>query len=299
MLNFEERLIAKSRLQQAEKECYQVKQKLKKAVESLYLTRVNTAFKTINLCQEYINQLPKEFAQELSLHLNQNINQLKRSLSIITGKDYAIILKEYKTNTLNNSQLTLNPKNKLNSKAVTATAITGLGISTVLPASLMAFATTFGTASTGVAISSLSGAAATNAALAWLGGGALAAGGGGMAVGSALLMAGPIGLGISSAALGFCANEKNKEIAQETNYRADGLIILVDSMEKTTQKVKLYEKEALLLYQKILYEIKYLQENMPRNLVFFPKKYYNQIGTLTKTIYSLRQSITTIIDLNI
>lgn len=53
---------------------------------------------------------------------------------------------------------------------------------------------TFATASTGTAIASLSGAAATNATLAFLGGGALAAGGGGMALGSAVLggaLAGP------------------------------------------------------------------------------------------------------------
>jgi phage shock protein A len=45
----------------------------------------------------------------------------------------------------------------------------------------------FGAASTGTAISGLSGVAATNATLAWLGGGSLAAGGGGMALGSAVL----------------------------------------------------------------------------------------------------------------
>jgi uncharacterized protein HemX len=44
-----------------------------------------------------------------------------------------------------------------------------------------------GAASTGTAISSLSGAAATNATLAWLGGGPLAAGGGGVAAGTAVL----------------------------------------------------------------------------------------------------------------
>lgn len=43
------------------------------------------------------------------------------------------------------------------------------------------------TASTGTAISTLSGAAATNATLAWLGGGSLAAGGGGMALGTLVL----------------------------------------------------------------------------------------------------------------
>ncbi len=44
-----------------------------------------------------------------------------------------------------------------------------------------------GTASTGTAIGGLSGAAANSATLAWLGGGSLAAGGGGMALGSIVL----------------------------------------------------------------------------------------------------------------
>jgi uncharacterized protein YoxC len=45
----------------------------------------------------------------------------------------------------------------------------------------------FGTASTGAAIGGLSGAAAWNATLAWLGGGSLAVGGGGMALGTLVL----------------------------------------------------------------------------------------------------------------
>ncbi|MFC4127213.1 hypothetical protein [Nocardia rhizosphaerae] len=77
------------------------------------------------------------------------------------------------------------------------TAVAGLG-----PSAAMWVATTFGTASTGSAISTLSGAAASQAALAWLGGGALAAGGGGTAAGSTLLaLAGPIGWGIAGATL--------------------------------------------------------------------------------------------------
>ncbi len=53
-----------------------------------------------------------------------------------------------------------------------------------------------GTASTGTAIASLSGAAATNATLAALGGGSLAVGGGGMALGSTLLGAATLGVGL-------------------------------------------------------------------------------------------------------
>ncbi|WP_458106734.1 hypothetical protein M1D51_12515 [Arthrobacter sp. R3-55] len=78
----------------------------------------------------------------------------------------------------------------------------GAAIASVAPTAAMWVATTFGTASTGTAISTLSGAVASKAALAWLGGGALAAGGGGTAAGGALLaLAGPIGWTVAGASL--------------------------------------------------------------------------------------------------
>ncbi len=78
----------------------------------------------------------------------------------------------------------------------------GASVAFMAPTAAMWVATTFGTASTGTAISALSGAAAQSAALAWLGGGALTAGGGGIAAGNALLaMAGPIGWTIAGATL--------------------------------------------------------------------------------------------------
>jgi len=78
----------------------------------------------------------------------------------------------------------------------------GAAVASLAPSAALWAATTFGTASTGTAISALSGAAATNAALAWLGGGTLAVGGGGAAAGSALLaMAGPIGWTVAGATL--------------------------------------------------------------------------------------------------
>lgn len=68
-------------------------------------------------------------------------------------------------------------------RGIFGTTVTGVGIN----AGLTSAVTTFAAASTGTAISSLSGAAATNATLAFLGGGSLATGGGGMAVGAAAL----------------------------------------------------------------------------------------------------------------
>ena len=78
----------------------------------------------------------------------------------------------------------------------------GASVAMMAPTAAMWIATTFGTASTGAAISTLSGAAASNAAIAWLGGGALAAGGSGIAGGNALLaLAGPVGWTIAGATL--------------------------------------------------------------------------------------------------
>lgn len=101
---------------------------------------------------------------------------------------------------------------------VAAGVATGVGVAAFAPTAAMAIATTFGTASTGTAISALSGVAATNAALAWLGGGALATGGGGIAAGEAFLaLAGPIGWTIGGVALvgaGLFARSRNREIAE-------------------------------------------------------------------------------------
>ncbi|MGV0155944.1 hypothetical protein ACSW29_21630 [Rhodococcus sp. GB-02] len=78
----------------------------------------------------------------------------------------------------------------------------GAAVASMAPSAALWVATTFGTASTGTAISTLSGAVATKAALAWLGGGAIAAGGGGTAAGGALLaLAGPVGWTVAGATL--------------------------------------------------------------------------------------------------
>lgn len=86
--------------------------------------------------------------------------------------------------------------------------------------SAMSLATSFGVASTGTAISGLSGAAATNATLAWLGGGSLAAGGGGMALGSLVL--GGITVGPALMLGGFVfAGQGEKALTKAREYEAE------------------------------------------------------------------------------
>lgn len=98
----------------------------------------------------------------------------------------------------------------------------GVAVATMGPTAAMGVATTFGVASTGTAISALSGAAATNAALAWIGGGTLAAGGGGVSAGTAFLaLAGPVGWTIAGVMLtgslggSLYASHKNKVEAEK------------------------------------------------------------------------------------
>lgn len=111
----------------------------------------------------------------------------------------------------------------------------GASVACMGPTAAMWVATTFGTASTGTAISTLSGVAAQNAALAWLGGGALSAGGGGMAAGNALLaMAGPIGWSIAGATLLtsiLLFSKKKMKLNKQKNEE-------IESVKRNTETVK-------------------------------------------------------------
>lgn len=123
-----------------------------------------------------------------------------------------------------------------------AGAAAGAGVAAFGPSAAMAVAMTFGTASTGTAISALSGAAATNAALAWLGGGAIVAGGGGMGAGSAFLaLAGPIGWAIGGTALagaGLFARSKNKKVAEDAFSKAREIKEHTNMLNATSEEIR-------------------------------------------------------------
>ncbi|MDM5329849.1 hypothetical protein [Neobacillus sp. CF12] len=95
------------------------------------------------------------------------------------------------------------------------------GVSSGIGAALgtWALVSQFGVASTGTAIAGLSGAASVNATLAWLGGGAVAAGGGGMAVGTAVLggLVAIPALAITGIFSHVQANKKINEIEKQMN----------------------------------------------------------------------------------
>lgn len=127
----------------------------------------------------------------------------------------------------------------------------GTAVAAISPTAAMWVATTFGTASTGTAISTLSGAAATKAALAWLGGGVLAQGGLGVAGGQALLaLAGPIGWGItgvSTVASVILLGYKNKQIADKAIAEAKKITIAGAAANEASAKIRHLTDETVVL----------------------------------------------------
>lgn len=97
--------------------------------------------------------------------------------------------------------------------------------------------TAFGTAGTGAAISGLSGVAATNATLAALGGGTVAAGGGGMALGTMVLGGATLGVGLLAG--GIIINIFGDNVAE----KADKAERDVNKAEKAIDKICKYLNE--------------------------------------------------------
>ncbi len=213
---------------------------------NLYIERIR-AVDTIQLSENLINSIanhPKEFDVEFE--------------TIIKDKDEFSDACEFAEKELEAARGAAG--------GVGAGVAAGAAVTSLAPSAAMWIATTFGTASTGTAISSLSGAAATNAALAWLGGGALAAEGGGMAAGNALLaMAGPIGWGIAGATLltsivlfarkrSLINSQKNDEIeaikrnTEEVNEIKLKLEKIIDMTNKAKEGLDAMSLECMSMY---------------------------------------------------
>lgn len=144
-------------------------------------------------------------------------------------------------------------------KSAGAGVAAGVAVASMTPTVAMWVATTFGTASTGTAISALSGAAATNAALAWLGGGALAAGGGGMAAGQALLaLAGPIGWGVAGTSLlvsVLVAWKKKHKIQESKRDEIARMKNCVEALKEIKGKIDAISIETSEIYEHLRQEI--------------------------------------------
>lgn len=123
-----------------------------------------------------------------------------------------------------------------------------------------------GTASTGTAISSLSGVAATNATLAALGGGSIAAGGGGMALGTAVLGGATLGVGllvggiifnVTGSKLSNRADEAYKQ-AKRTEEEVNRIVGYFDELLSAAKSFKISLTDIEKQYRKRLSTLDYV-----------------------------------------
>lgn len=153
-------------------------------------------------------------------HLVDVIKKSKHATSKLSGFDVSISIEELKE------------MERLVLKSLEIEKGLGVGAATGVLAAMGAYSGvgTLAAASTGAAISGLSGVAATNATLAWLGGGALSAGGFGMAGGAIAL--GGIVLGPALAIGGFMMASKAEEALTEARAYEAKVDIAIAEMEK-------------------------------------------------------------------
>ena len=173
----------------------------------------------------------------------------------------------------------------------------GASVAAGAPTVAMSIATTFGTASTGTAISTLSGAAAQKAALAWIGrqtAGIATKGvitGAGMASGQAFLaLAGPIGWGITGATTAvslISLNKKNKKISQEAIAEAKEIMEARELLRETSGKVNSLRQKTYLLKGKL--EKQVTEADKYRNMDYLSLSEETQLmlGTLVNNTLSL------------
>ena len=109
-------------------------------------------------------------------------------------------------------------------------------------AGAVSIGTAVGTASTGTAIATLSGAAYTNALLAWFGGGALASGGGGIALGTVVLGGIALGPALCVGGLLFEA-EMEKALTEAKEYEAQ--------MKREEAKIEVAIEELITITRKV------------------------------------------------
>lgn len=277
MLRFNDVAQAKEKVKAAQTGYEDASQALVTQCEQLSVLRTVVGNQLIEDFEYFINKLaskPKTYERTAQL-FRYNLQSLEEA-----GKNYIHQLDE----ALKSAKLGSGATVGLGAAAGAATALGA-------PSAAMFVAMTFGTASTGTAISSLTGIAATKAALAWLGGGALAAGGGGISGGTALLaLSNPVGLALAGTAAvagaGY-AYWKNGETLEEAAK-------ILEELAAVTSKVKVAINEVSVLYgvtshhtSSFREELTKLEQTAPNDYELFNDSQKAHIGALHNNVLSL------------
>lgn len=245
-----------------------------KSCDQLYLVR-SKSVELIKLVQRVINSIantPKEFDIELG-KIGKELTKFNET-------------EEYAKKAYNDSL-----------KAgidVAGGAVAGIGIASMAPTVMMSIATTFGTASTGTAISALTGAAAQKAAVAWIGrtfAGFVVKEGAGMAAGQAFLaLSGPIGWGITAASTGISLlslTNKNKKLADNAVKEVKEIEKTREVLDETGEKIKGLKSKTDVLYDDMYKQKNRIIEfmNLDYNSISDDDKYF--LGALVNNTWSM------------
>lgn len=189
------------------------------------------------------------------------------------------------------------------SQSLRATATTGvLGVAAVLgtPALVTGTVAALATASTGTAISTLSGAAASNAVLAWLGGGSLAVGGGGMAAGSVVLAGITVGAtaGVTILAAGIVVSTHYaKKLTEAKSYQKEAALavaglenawLVMDGISSRVDELAMVTSELRGRIMPLLVELEGLVPTFDASNSDHASL-FNQAGLLVKTMVEVAQ----------
>ena len=277
VFNVSARRAAVEKLQESLEEHETLREQVERGSVELFEQRQRVVAEVIEPVEEYVNGLantPKEF--DKSVHT------------------FRIEIDRF-DNTVRRIETEAAKSDRVGSGVGLAGATAGVGLAAFGPTAALAVATTFGTASTGTAISALSGAAATKAALAWLGGGALAAGGGGMAAGNALLaLAGPLGWTVGGLALvgsGTYLHYRNGVLAQKAvteRVRVEGEVRSLRTAREEIERLGATTREYT---EGTLASLGWLCSHAPHDYRQFDPEHKKRLGALINHIRSLSELI--------
>lgn len=218
------------------------------------------------------NEQLEEFGR---IRLTALQSTVKVFLSYLRVMKFKSIVKEYDISgkvSLNNDDIGSLERIDMNSRELLGTTVAAgsmaataiAGVPTIVTSAVSQFAM----ASTGTAIHTLHGAAATNATLAWLGGGSLASGGGGIAAGTAVLN-GIVGLSagiLAIASLGILSSmHYSKKLTAAVDYsskvdefkeKAEAAWDLMDRIIKRASELK---DVTLSLQKRIEEQLEYME----------------------------------------
>ena len=277
VFNVSARCAAVEKLQESLEEHETLRKQVEQASVRLLEQRQRVVAEVIEPVEEYVNGLantPKEFDKSV--------------------RAFRIEIDRFES-TVQRIEAEAAKSDKIGSGVGLAGAAAGVSLAAFGPTAALAVATTFGSASTGTAISALSGAAATKAALAWLGGGALAAGGGGMAAGNALLaLAGPLGWtvgGLALAGSGAYLHYRNGVLAQKAVKERVQVEGEIRSLRTAHEEIERLGTSTRAYTEGTLASLGSLCSHAPHDYRQFGWQHKERLGALINHIRSLSELI--------